>query len=133
MPLVKNAKLELPVGSNEPLSPQHFHFQDHTGGTTTAILLLINIPTSKAHTFMTLTMIMTIISITTHSNTRVMRNTPVTIMKEILMDPLNTTMRTMLVSTKKRVKVSYVKKMSPVHSLMMVWNNDMRTGLSKST
>jgi hypothetical protein len=43
------------------------------------------------------------------------------------------TMRTMLVSTKKRVKVSYVTKMSPAHSLMMVWNNDMRTGLSKST
>ena len=32
LPLVKNAKLELPVGSNEPLSPQHFHFQDSYWG-----------------------------------------------------------------------------------------------------
>ncbi len=82
---------------------------------------------------MTLTMIMTTISITTHSNTKVMRNTPVTIMKKKHMDPLNTTMKTIVVSTKKRMKVYYVKKMRPIHSLMMVWNNDMRTGLSKST
>jgi hypothetical protein len=42
LPLVKNAKLELPVDSNdEPLSPQHFHFQDSYWGTTTAILMLI--------------------------------------------------------------------------------------------
>jgi hypothetical protein len=32
LPLVKNAKLELPVGSNEPLSPQQFHFQDSYWG-----------------------------------------------------------------------------------------------------
>jgi hypothetical protein len=32
LPLVKNAKLELPVGSNEPFSPQHFHFQDSYWG-----------------------------------------------------------------------------------------------------
>ncbi len=32
LPLVNNAKLELPVGSNEPLNPQHFHFQDSYWG-----------------------------------------------------------------------------------------------------
>jgi flagellar biosynthesis/type III secretory pathway protein FliH len=32
LPLVKNAKLELPVDSNEPLSPQHFNFQDSYWG-----------------------------------------------------------------------------------------------------
>jgi hypothetical protein len=37
------------------------------------------------------------------------------------------------VSTKKRMKVYYVKKMRPTHSLMTVLNNDMRTYLSKFT
>ena len=32
LPLVKNAKLELPVGSSDPLSPQHFHFQESYWG-----------------------------------------------------------------------------------------------------
>ena len=95
--------------------------------------MLINIPKSKVHTFMTLTMITNIISITTHSNTREMRNTPATIMKKKYMDPLNTTMKTIAVSMKKRMKIYYVKKMRPTHSLMTVWNNDMRTNLSKFT
>jgi hypothetical protein len=30
--LVKNAKLELPVDSNEPLSPEQFHFEDSYWG-----------------------------------------------------------------------------------------------------
>ena len=30
--MVKNAKLELPVGSSDPLSPQHFHFQESYWG-----------------------------------------------------------------------------------------------------
>ncbi len=32
LPLVKNAKRELPMDSNEPLSPQQFHFQDSYWG-----------------------------------------------------------------------------------------------------
>jgi len=32
LPLVKNAKLELPVGSSDPLNPQHFHFQESYWG-----------------------------------------------------------------------------------------------------
>jgi len=32
LPLVKNAKLELPVDSNEPLSPEQFHFEDSYWG-----------------------------------------------------------------------------------------------------
>ena len=95
--------------------------------------MLINIPMSKVHTFMTLTMIMNIISITTHNNTKETRSTPATIMKKKYMDPLNTTMKTIAVSMKKRMKVYYVKKMRPTHSLMTVWNNDMRTYLSKFT
>ena len=58
---------------------------------TTAILMLINTPMSKALTFMTLTTIM--ITITTHNYTRVMRNTPVTTMKEELNHLLNLIMK----------------------------------------
>ena len=32
LPSVKNAKLELPVDSNEPLSPEQFHFEDSYWG-----------------------------------------------------------------------------------------------------
>ncbi len=32
LPLVKNAKLELPVGSSDSLSPQHFRFQESYWG-----------------------------------------------------------------------------------------------------
>ena len=78
---------------------------------TTAILMLINTPMSKALTFMTLTMIMITISITTHNNTRVMRNTPVTTMKEELKYLLNLIMKTIVLSTTRRKKVSFVKKM----------------------
>ena len=95
--------------------------------------MLINIPMSKTHTFMTLTMTMIIISITTHSNTRVMRNTPVTIMKEVYTNLLNIITKTIVGNMKRQMKVSYVRKMRPTHSLMMVSNNDMRINLSKST
>jgi hypothetical protein len=78
---------------------------------TTAILMLINAPMSKSLTFMTLTMIMITISITTHNNTRVMRNTLVTIMKEELKNLLNLIMKTIVLSTMRRRKVAYVKKM----------------------
>ena len=100
---------------------------------TTAILMLIITPMSKALTFMTSTMIMITISITTHNNTRVMRNTPVTIMKEELKNLLNLIMKTIVLSTMRRRKVFYVKKMRQTHSLMMDWNNDMRINLSKFT
>ncbi len=99
----------------------------------TAILMLINTSMSKALTFMTSTMIMITISITTHNNTRVMRNTPVTIMKEELRNLLNLIMKTIVLSTMRRRKASYVKKMRQTHSLMMVLNNDMRINLSKFT
>ena len=69
-------------------------FRIHTGGMTTAILMLINTPMSKALTFMTSTTIMITISITTRNNTRVMRNTPVTTMKEELNHLLNLMMKT---------------------------------------
>jgi hypothetical protein len=82
---------------------------------------------------MTLKTIMKTIITTTHSNTREMRNTPATTMKKKYMDHLNTIMKTIVVSMKKRMKVYYVKKMRPTHSLMTVWNNDMRTNLSKFT
>ncbi len=95
--------------------------------------MLINTPMSKAHTFMTSTMTMIIISITTYSNTRVMRNTPVTIMKEVHTNLLNIIMKTIVVNIKRRMKASYVKKMRPILSLMMVSNNDMRINLSKFT
>ncbi len=100
---------------------------------TTAILMLINTPMSKALTFMTLTMIMTTISITTHSNTRVMWNIPVTIMKEEFKNLLNAIMKTTVLNTMRRRKVAYVKRMRQTHSLMMVLNNDMRINLSKFT
>ncbi len=100
---------------------------------TTAILMLINTPMSKALTFMILTMMRTTISITTHNNTRVMRNTPVTIMKEELKNLLNLIMKTTAPNTMRRRKVSYVKRMRQTHSLMMDLNNDMRINLSKFT
>ena len=82
---------------------------------------------------MTLTMTMIIISITTHSNTRVTRNTPVTIMKEAYTIPLNIITKTIVGNMRRQMKVSYAKRMRPAHSLMMVSNNDMRINLSKST
>ncbi len=78
---------------------------------TTAILMLINTPMSKELAFMTLTMIMITISITAHNNTRVLRNTPVTTMNEELKYLLNLIMKTIVLSTMRRRKVSYVKKM----------------------
>jgi hypothetical protein len=63
----------------------------------------------------------------------VMRNTPVTIMKEEYMNLLNTIMKTTVLNMMKRMKVSYVKRMRLTHSLMMVLNNDMRINLSKFT
>ena len=51
---------------------------------------------SKAHTFMTLTMTMITISITTHKNIRVMKNTPVTITKGAYTNLLYKIMKTIL-------------------------------------
>ena len=95
--------------------------------------MLINILMSKTRTFMTLIMTVITISTTTHNNTRVMRNTPAIIMKKILMNLLRMIRKTIVASTTKRMKASYVKKMSQILSLMMVLNNDMRINLLKYT
>ena len=88
---------------------------------------------SKTRTFMTLIMTVITISTTTHNNTRVMTNTPVTIMKGIHMNLLRMTRKTRMTNTTKRMKASYVKKMSQILSLMMGLNNDMRINLLKYT
>ncbi len=107
MPLVKNAKLELPVDSNEPLSPQHFNFQDSYWGDD------YSYPYAHQYTNEQSTYIYDINNDNdyTHNNTRVMRNTPVTIMKEELKNLLNSIMKTIVLSTTRRKKVSFVKKM----------------------
>ncbi len=64
--------------------------------------------------------IITTISITTHYNTRVKKNTPATIMKKLHMNPLRKIKRTIVANTMKRMKASYVKKMTQILSLMMV-------------
>ena len=75
---------------------------------------------------MALTMIMITISTTTHKNIRVMKNTPVTTMKEAYTNLLNKIMKTIAEKMKRQMKASYVKKMSPIQSSMMDLNNDMR-------
>ncbi len=95
--------------------------------------MLINTLMSKAHTFMTLTITMITISITTHKNIRVMKNTPVTIMKGAYTNLLYKIMKTIEENMKRRMKASYAKKMRPIQSLMMVSNNDMRINLSRFT